>query len=1009
MARKGGKSVTRFGMLLSDPLALPVLIAGAGLAAASGAPPTFELGADALLVRAEGRTLSISLRSPALMIGELALVGNAAPSATTGAVASGQPLEVSYPHIRGKDSGALEVRLFVQWSQAESVVRKWARFRLTGVAEGIILREVILDRIDAQGRPFWTHGAVASPTRRPVIREGPQSRPVFMPGLFLGVEYPVAATRCEDGRIVLAHRPGLRMQPGVWHQTRTAVYGLTPVGQEARAFGQYIAAHRPEPKGFHVNYNSWWTSPVPYSEQDILGLMKVFEEKLFKAHGVAMDTFAIDLGWSDPRSLWEIEAKRFPAGFARIRDAAQGMRSSLGLWISPSSYYPPGLDSDWAKAQGYEAFSVPTAGGKGATIRLLCLGGRRYAEGFRQRLADLAGRWGIRHLKLDGCSLECPESDHGHEPGALSSEAIAEGVIAAAQAARKADPQVWIETTCFGYNPSPWWLFHVNSVIGTFGDDAPAGRIPAPVYRESYTSARDYFNLQGAALLPVPAAAQEVLGIVHQSADPFMNDAVMTVMRGHMFLPLYVNPKFMSEARWQSLAGLLKWARASTEVLGSTVPLLPSSWQAGDIPRFSDEGVMPREPYGYAHVSGDAGLVGLRSPWIAPQSYRLKLDGALGVSPGVRGLSAVSLYPEPRVYGEGLCCGDALVVPLAPYETVVLSIKAGQPVKGLPRATAAGSWLRVGKCESRIERVAFQDSRAALGPDWTSPLGDAAGALRMGLKAEVRVKAPQAELLVLCEGEKSPVAPVGPLRVNGREAATSVSFSDAGWSATMLPRREHWTFLRAPLGTGENRISLDGFAGDDCRTISAWVWATKPGTASAYPNALPHPELVSLDGALLIAPLSVAKLPAAALRVDRPVERIDGVFLDALEPVSVKQGYGTLQRNRSVWEKPMLIGGRRFVRGLGTHAPAKIVFALEGKYRRFQSWAGPDGNTAPTVTFEVWVDGARRWQSGLMTRESDAVWVDLDIAGAKTLELVVGEAGDFTADHADWAEARLLR
>jgi hypothetical protein len=94
---------------------------------------------------------------------------------------------------------------------------------------------------------------------------------------------------------------------------------------------------------------------------------------------------------------------------------------------------------------------------------------------------------------------------------------------------------------------------------------------------------------------------------------------------------------------------------------------------------------------------------------------------------------------------------------------------------------------------------------------------------------------------------------------------------------------------------------------------------------------------------------------------------------------------------------------------LGTHAPSKIVFALDGKYRGFQTWAGADANTSPTVTFEVWVDSVKRWESGLMTRDMPAASVDVDVAGAKVLELVVGDAGEFSADHADWAEARLIR
>jgi hypothetical protein len=640
----------------------------------------------------------------------------------------------------------------------------------------------------------------------------------------------------------------------------------------------------------------------------------------------------------------------------------------------------------------------------------LCLGGKRYGEQFKVRMADLVGRWGIHHLKLDGCYLECPETDHGHEPGPLSSEAIAGGLIAAVEAARRANPNVWIETTCFGYNPSPWWLFHANSVIGTFGDDAPVGRVPSPVYRESYTTARDYFNLQGAALLPIPVGAQEVLGIVHQSPDPLTNDGIVTVMRGHMFLPLYVNPKYMNDARWKSLAAIMTWARANAEILDRTVPLLPKSWHGGNVPPFTDAGTMPREPYGYAHVQGRTGLVVLRNPWIAPAALTLSLDKALGFSPDAADLSAVSLYPEPRLYGEGLRFGGAVEVPMAPCETVVLSIQSRTDVGALPRAAqAVRSHLTIGKSDGKLRRVAFRNAGPAMGPDWTCPLGNAASAVQWTILANAHVKAPRAELLLLLEGEKTPVAPIGKLQINGRDVAPSMASSAGGWSATGLPQHEHWTFLRAPLSAGDNRIAYDGFLGNDCRNVSAWIVAGKPGAASSPAGALPQPEWLSLDGAALMTPSPTAQLPAPSAATDRPIERIDGVFLDALTPVSVSQGWGTLQKNQSVWEKPMMIGSRRFQRGLGTHAPSKIVFALDGKHRRFQAWAGADANNSPTITFEVRVDGVRRWSSGLTTRDTPAAWVDLDITGAKTLELHVGDAGDVACDHADWADARLLR
>ena len=970
----------------------------------------FEVRPDRLVIHDGGRVIPVSLRAPEFAIGKAKPVGDSLPIATKGRLEAGEPLEVAYAPIALEGNAAVELTVLFTWSEEESVLRKRARFRLVDVMGPRVLEEVVLDRVNMEGLAVWTHGSGAPGESCPVLLDGPQSHPVFLPGLFLGIEFPVASTRREGGKIVLAHRPGLTMRPAEWHESRAAVYGVTRPGEEVESFRRYVSAHRPRPHGLHVNYNSWWTSPISYSEQDVVGLMKLFDERLTRPHGVAFDTFTIDAGWSSARSLWEVDPKRLPAGLVPLRDTARQMRSNLGLWISPGSFYPFALDGAWARSQGFETLTVPNAGDPKSDIRLLCLGGPRYAERFRSRLAEMAAQYDIRQLKLDGYQALCPESGHGHEPGALSAEPIAEGLIRAVAAARRASPELWAEATCFGYNPSPWWLWHVNSVIGTYGDDAPVGRVPAPVYRESYTSARDYFNLQGAAWLPIPASAQEVLGLVHQSPDPFTNDGVMTVLRGHGFLPLYVNPKFMNDARWDALARLIRWARTNEGLLGQTVPLLPASWQAGRVPLFTDAGSMPREPYGYAHVRGNVGLIALRNPWVAPQSYSLNLDARLGFSSAAARLSAVSVYPEPRIYGEGLRSGSRLDVRLAPYETIVLSVRARPEGGPIPEASpAVRSHVKVEACERQLERVEFPGDSKGLGPDWTCPLGEVKSAVHLKLHAKVEVNAPDAEMLVLLEGKAPPPPPVGRVKVNGREVRPDTASSAAGWSATLLPAHDHWTFQRVPLASGGNEVALDEFVGGDCDTISAWVWATKPGGNASAPDSLPQPERISLDGAELLAPAELAALPKVTVTTERPIERIDGVFLDALEPVSVSQGWGTLQKNRSVWGKPMVIAGRRFLRGLGTHAPSRIVYDLGGKYRRFQTWAGADGATYPTATFELRVDGVKRWESGLMDRETPPAWVDLDVTAARQLELVVSPAGDFAADHADWAEARLLR
>ncbi len=147
-------------------------------------------------------------------------------------------------------------------------------------------------------------------------------------------------------------------------------------------------------------------------------------------------------------------------------------------------------------------------------------------------------------------------------------------------------------------------------------------------------------------------------------------------------------------------------------------------------------------------------------------------------------------------------------------------------------------------------------------------------------------------------------------------------------------------------------------------------------------------------------------------RAELPVERIDGVYLDSLKPKSVTQGWGELERNRSVWRKPICLDHRFFQRGLGTHANARIAYDIEGQgFRRFQAWAGADGaNPRASVRFVIKVDSETRFESGVVTYRDRALRVDLDVTGAKLLELIVEDGGDgITGDHADFADAKLLR
>ena len=228
-------------------------------------------------------------------------------------------------------------------------------------------------------------------------------------------------------------------------------------------------------------------------------------------------------------------------------------------------------------------------------------------------------------------------------------------------------------------------------MTGNFGDDTVWGRVPAPIYRESHVTARDHHNLQGIYHNPLPIARTDVFGSLSCN-DPgcVANDAVVTWLRGTMHVSVDLDPALLDAGGWTTIADGITWMCRNARLLKNTQALLPAAWQNGRVPKLDYYYTpAPREPYGYAHFDAESGLVLLRNPWIAHQVYALKLTAGCGLAPTAAGLSAVSLYPENRLYGTSLRWGDTLQVPLKPYETLVLEIGAHQASTGAPRLRPA--------------------------------------------------------------------------------------------------------------------------------------------------------------------------------------------------------------------------------------------------------------------------------------------------------------------------------
>ncbi len=134
------------------------------------------------------------------------------------------------------------------------------------------------------------------------------------------------------------------------------------------------------------------------------------------------------------------------------------------------------------------------------------------------------------------------------------------------------------------------------------------------------------------------------------------------------------------------------------------------------------------------------------------------------------------------------------------------------------------------------------------------------------------------------------------------------------------------------------------------------------------------------------------------------------VYVDLRQAARASAGWGTAHNNASVEGKPLRIGTAEFSQGIGTHAPAEIVFPLEGEYRWLTFYAGvsADMTDKGSVTVQVWADGKQVFDTGAMRIREEPRYVSVPVAGVRELKLVGTDAGDgMEADHLNLGNLRL--
>lgn len=137
----------------------------------------------------------------------------------------------------------------------------------------------------------------------------------------------------------------------------------------------------------------------------------------------------------------------------------------------------------------------------------------------------------------------------------------------------------------------------------------------------------------------------------------------------------------------------------------------------------------------------------------------------------------------------------------------------------------------------------------------------------------------------------------------------------------------------------------------------------------------------------------------------------NGIWVDSLDLSKISQGWSTPKVGKSLDGNPMTLKGVVYKHGVGTHANGEMIINLKKTAVKFVSMVGVDdeSKTSGSVVYQVYVDGKKMADTGVLRGGGEPQLISVDLTGAKKLDLIVTDAdGDISWDHADWAGAVII-
>ncbi len=779
--------------------------------------------------------------------------------------------------------GEAQVRISYELPAGKAYLRKHISVRQTGGEERRLLR-ADLDNWRGVQRNWQSMHA-------DLLKSG--SHPIYCDSLWAGVEFPAAFNEYDSSGFVLRSRPGGPRVSSKWLGLHSTVVGVAEPNTVREAFLRYIEDIRVAPPRLVACYNCWWTLPTAIKQAENLALIRELKANLYDRHGVFFDIVTTDLGWSNPRSIWQIDRSLLPQGFDDIRGIVEAAGGKLGLWMSPSEIYHWVCDYKWAEKNGYTVLSVQH--GPNWDGFAVSLADPKYRNETITQLKSLIRANDLVHIKYDGFVAQEEKPHHGLLPGKDSIEPLAAFSLELIQAAKEQNPNLVTEPTYMNSVNnyiSPWILKYSDTLWGNSGGDCPGGLGPAPDYRESHTNARECYIFSSLNEFWLPQNALHYFDIVHcDSGSGFPNHAAMAFGRGRFFVSTYVNPKFMGEDDWRIYAGLLKWARANREILRNTL-VLPSRVELG-------------EPYVYAHWLGSRGILAVRNPSNETKEFALDLAKA-GAPKQLENAVCYTQYPCRKGIATGLAGSSVVPLKLAPWELLFLEVV---PRAQLRETIAIGArWYRDGNQAMSIAPDWGVDSVRVLqsnGGEQAVPVSPrSAGAFLGEVTAQTFRKLPEAEWLsrkdkrvpsvgfeLECSVNLPQDASGGKVlllvefpgreqypskcaaELNGKLVTLQESSSEGHIRSGVWGRNTYWKDIRSygsewiwyicDVAGGASRVRFTGVAGHEHPRIGIWAWHEQDLTAKkvsvsatcAEPAMPPYRQAIERRGICLKSPV----------------------------------------------------------------------------------------------------------------------------------------------------------